>query len=105
MPFLIQWLAFACITTPPLPLLGCWTTLMHNVLPISILTPTTEMAWRRSFGMIRGYSLFQFTSLGSIYFQGPDMRTRLVAQMRLALPDRKSTRLNSSHVSISYAVF
>src|SRR5439155_25365425 len=25
--------------------------------------------------------------------------------MRLALPDRKSTRLNSSHVAISYAVF
>src|SRR5699024_5082467 len=34
----------------------------------------------------REYSLFQFPSLGSIYFQGPDMRTRLVAQMRLALP-------------------
>src|SRR5699024_11259369 len=31
--------------------------------------------------------------------------SRLVADVREALLDRKSTRLNSSHVSISYAVF
>src|SRR5437868_11137346 len=32
-------------------------------------------------------------------------RPFLFAHQALALPDRKSTRLNSSHVSISYAVF
>src|SRR5439155_25385178 len=31
--------------------------------------------------------------------------TMTVAELRAALEDRKSTRLNSSHVAISYAVF
>src|SRR5699024_12450511 len=38
---------------------------------------------------------------------GVEDPAELLAQTRLSLagPDRKSTRLNSSHVSISYAVF
>src|SRR5207249_5027256 len=38
----------------------------------------------------------------------PDVRSRLVPRhrmFRIQITDRKSTRLNSSHVSISYAVF
>src|SRR5690606_41813749 len=36
----------------------------------------------------------------------PVITARIVAAMRAAVrPDRKSTRLNSSHVKISYAVF
>src|SRR5256885_10559385 len=38
----------------------------------------------------------------------PALRNRewaLISQVSLVLPDRKSTRLNSSHLVISYAVF
>src|SRR5438477_9722543 len=59
-------------------------------------------------------TLFPYTTL----FRSRSNRRRLVEQIGLAgaalvplynreivLPDRKSTRLNSSHMSISYAVF
>src|SRR5437868_12804657 len=35
----------------------------------------------------------------------PEINDRRFARFRIGNPDRKSTRLNSSHVSISYAVF
>src|SRR5690606_41796953 len=35
----------------------------------------------------------------------PGLRDRLVLQSKVGIRDRKSTRLNSSHVKISYAVF
>src|SRR5256885_3322653 len=35
----------------------------------------------------------------------PERRCELLAQISLLSPDRKSTRLNSSHLVISYAVF
>src|SRR3989442_9531140 len=35
----------------------------------------------------------------------PPLEARTVYAMALAISDRKSTRLNSSHVRISYAVF
>src|SRR5256885_10170898 len=37
--------------------------------------------------------------------RAPDMKLRLTLTQRLSLVDRKSTRLNSSHLVISYAVF
>src|SRR5437868_11324567 len=56
-------------------------------------------------------TLFPYTTLfrsrgrhGShrVWFRGAARQRR---EVRRASPDRKSTRLNSSHVSISYAVF
>src|SRR5690625_6566851 len=43
----------------------------------------------------------------SITFDGPAAETEVDAQLQMfqAAGDRKSTRLNSSHVAISYAVF
>src|SRR5690606_41107619 len=38
-------------------------------------------------------------------FVGAGARAQLLAERRAAFADRKSTRLNSSHVKISYAVF
>src|SRR3989442_16036908 len=62
-------------------------------------------------------TLFPYTTLfrsicdldrGVGVFDGPPRRRRQVlqgAQGSVECPDRKSTRLNSSHVRISYAVF
>src|SRR5437660_5088270 len=59
-----------------------YTLSLHDALPISLARPQA-MACRRA-----------------------DWRARLQAAIRRADPeDRKSTRLNSSHVAISYAVF
>src|SRR5699024_11268476 len=43
------------------------------------------------------------TNLAKVYEQAPEVAT-LVKEI-IVMGDRKSTRLNSSHVSISYAVF
>src|SRR5437773_9461838 len=45
-----------------------------------------------------GLAMFTIPELWSIYFSIP-------IKLLLALADRKSTRLNSSHITISYAVF
>src|SRR2546426_12817280 len=63
-----------------------YTLSLHDALPISTrrkTTPPTVMEVLRRYLSIRG---------------SPDRETRRA-------PDRKSTRLNSSHLVISYAVF
>src|SRR5438067_10505101 len=61
-----------------------YTLSLHDALPISLDGNGAELALR---------------------FQGhPEVREDLRHRVRVA-EDRKSTRLNSSHVSISYAVF
>src|SRR6266511_5147972 len=51
-------------------------------------------------------TLFPYTTLfRSLWRAGPRPRTRPCATRRRRRRDRKSTRLNSSHVKISYAVF
>src|ERR1035441_10983624 len=69
---------------------------------IGSLAPT-----RKSAGVLLGY-LAQWVDIG---FEGPQLIKSLLPRFpkdsRAALPllDRKSTRLNSSHLGISYAVF
>src|SRR5690625_7084792 len=48
-----------------------------------------------------------FTNVGSIQNRGIEllMETRVINSDSFQWTDRKSTRLNSSHVAISYAVF
>src|SRR5438067_13135077 len=50
-------------------------------------------------------TLFRSPRVPDLRDAGPIGQELRHAQRRGALPDRKSTRLNSSHVSISYAVF
>src|SRR5436309_9765941 len=69
-----------------------YTLSLHDALPISIL----ETA--RTLGI----------NLGAVHFRGDGMTVdalELLVDMIREARDRKSTRLNSSHVKISYAVF
>src|SRR3712207_7047970 len=66
-----------------------YTLSLHDALPIS---PLPTWSPRRSTGRRRGAA-------------GRPARRRRSARRRAAARDRKSTRLNSSHANISYAVF
>src|SRR5690242_21447799 len=77
---------------------------LHDALPISgslllnlegPLAP--RLSWRGGFGVIRYWPADQ----EGIFLRGGTSRFLAGAGME----DRKSTRLNSSHMSISYAVF
>src|SRR5699024_4584122 len=83
--------------------LKCWKT-----MPISLRT------WRRCFSLARAilpfFSIFHKFVPSTII--SPEVGSSRVINIRIIVvlpdpdgPDRKSTRLNSSHVSISYAVF
>src|SRR5690349_23730334 len=85
-----------------------------------------NVVWKRtdcSFTRIRRpqlSTLFPYTTLFRSIFEKPEMKLRVLNSMidqqlllkanddlglRVSNQDRKSTRLNSSHVEISYAVF
>src|SRR5205807_9220728 len=96
--------------TPPLHTLS-----LHDALPISLSVPSVKIehvdlrlasipgegtnARRRTDGII-GYDLL----CGSVVTVDYHAR-RLTVTTPTAFRDRKSTRLNSSHLVISYAVF
>src|SRR5574337_14284 len=75
---------------------------------VLVLTPTRELA-NQVTDAVKTYGKFMRVRSGAIlggmpYFE----QQRLLSQpvdLIVATPDRKSTRLNSSHHSISYAVF
>src|SRR5699024_11731122 len=71
-------LFFFTATPPP----AIYTLSLHDALPILTISPSTRPTWTPPMGPFQGISDTAVTS-----------------------EDRKSTRLNSSHVSISYAVF
>src|SRR5207249_9978763 len=89
---------------PPFP----YTTLFRSFAPLQ--TPAPERLQRRA--VSRAFADFQRDDFGVEnvgHDLTPDLRLRPAAGranlFRLDTQDRKSTRLNSSHVSISYAVF
>src|SRR5256885_3468859 len=88
------------IRRPPRSTLFPYTTLFrsagHERLPMGILFPD-EQAMPNS-------SLAHYLALAKTEFGTPDSRYFLTPD-GLDMPDRKSTRLNSSHLVISYAVF
>src|SRR5471032_3545937 len=52
-------------------------------------------------------TLFPYTTLfrSQLWARSPTLPPNSCRERRRARPDRKSTRLNSSHITISYAVF
>src|SRR5690625_6115086 len=82
---------------------------LHDALPISTLTPKTPH--RAVQGLFRPRP-FQIPpqarregAIGGVNSPGSLARVVLAAEDLEVREDRKSTRLNSSHVAISYAVF
>src|SRR5207249_11122052 len=73
---------------------------LHDALPIFLSTPRRPVKLRRRRAATRSFRL-RPTSIcrSSLRSIGRSRKERVAAR------DRKSTRLNSSHVSISYAVF
>src|SRR5690349_23507719 len=83
-------------TGPPPP--EIYTLSLHDALPISAVSPRKERAPRpRAAGALHALEPFMLTKR---VISCLDVRDG-----KLAKRDRKSTRLNSSHVEISYAVF
>src|SRR5207249_7428232 len=95
------------IFTPPAPT-QLSTLSLHDALPISSIdvpgTASAAGAWdlyhsiKRSVSSVEMYA--PCTRNGSLFPGGKNNMSPLPSSV-----DRKSTRLNSSHVSISYAVF
>src|SRR5207253_8159276 len=100
-------------TTPPLYPLP-----LHDALPISPPKPPAKAATRRFFlfsilGSWMSLAWITFTAsmvgmlLGTVRFLFPNVLSEPPSSFKAGdiNGDRKSTRLNSSHVAISYAVF
>src|SRR5207249_10591218 len=86
---------------PPISTLFPYTTLFRSPFRVAF---ETDRRLRDVFREIGGIELLelQIDLPGDIRLQGHARRSHQFAAVQL---DRKSTRLNSSHVSISYAVF
>src|SRR5947208_2213172 len=96
---------------PPLPPLFPYTTLFRS----SISRPALRPYWIWIPAAVSTPSIFATRSM-RVYFKGRECRssvnrsinepaTTILTTNRCAFSDRKSTRLNSSHQIISYAVF
>src|SRR5699024_11861164 len=93
--------------------------LLHSFLLLPLLSPYTTLFRSPALHLLQFnifaqiiFLLFRNCFLGSVLsFQSPGRLFRdlqfgtVIAYHVIAFLDRKSTRLNSSHVSISYAVF
>src|SRR3712207_7908552 len=89
---------FLMIRRPPRSTLFPYTTLFRSIVRGLFLGMTRKQMEQRI------DDIADFTELGD--FLHMPLRTYSTGmRIRLALGDRKSTRLNSSHANISYAVF
>src|SRR3712207_7531638 len=81
-----------------------YTLSLHDALPISVAGPGPECRPRRDPGPARGLvRRARRTQAAPAGRRGPALGRSV--DRRTARTDRKSTRLNSSHANISYAVF
>src|SRR5690242_21422240 len=90
-----------CLVTGPSPA-GVYTLSLHDALPISGKAPAGVARAAAAKGIpcvaVSGRCQLSSVDLAAAGFSAAYALTDLE-------PDRKSTRLNSSHMSISYAVF
>src|SRR5690606_41908494 len=84
---------------------------LHDALPISMLRASSFSFLDGGFGTGLGFGVLGGNSVADIGNE-TTIPCRALASLkfwfrsrRMPGPDRKSTRLNSSHVKISYAVF
>src|SRR5690606_41713225 len=103
---------FAMTRPPPLSTLLPYTTLFrsfdalagvaqHNALP-----PRPALVQYRHQPFAHGCARVLIVGIAGIVDRRPVAeREKLIGLLKYDGPDRKSTRLNSSHVKISYAVF
>src|SRR3712207_8889876 len=87
------------IRRPPRSTLFPYTTLFRSILDGSL--PSRAREFR---GLRRVLFRLALRSVDEFVVPGPELRSWLVEEAG-ARQDRKSTRLNSSHANISYAVF
>src|SRR5260221_8776001 len=70
-----------------------------------LYTRISCMVLTSSFGIIHTNGLHHSLELSALTGECPCSQRKVCTISRVAFPDRKSTRLNSSHTVISYAVF
>src|SRR2546430_8079982 len=80
------------IRRPPRSTLFPYTTLFRSMLGVSGLALAFGLSWL-------------VWILGTLFYEGGYALARAALYFEMTPPDRKSTRLNSSHSQISYAVF
>src|SRR5690349_24255405 len=91
------------IRRPPRSTLFPYTTLFRSLASsLGVSRRRLERAFRRELG-ISPKRYARILRLNAVLASAVDAERARITQ--LALEDRKSTRLNSSHVEISYAVF
>src|SRR5207249_12258488 len=92
------------VPPPPTSTLFPYTTLFRSLLPLMITAPAEGLAVRWT--VICTEPEPPAGTVPTVQATTPfDRAPPEVADTKLVSGDRKSTRLNSSHVSISYAVF
>src|SRR5207253_9383131 len=95
-------LLYIFFTCKPPATTEIYTLSLHDALPISSPVPNGSEQAKQSGIFGRG---FNFLSLGFVQFLICGLIFELYRLSEQTGRDRKSTRLNSSHVAISYAVF
>src|SRR5207253_9973287 len=89
-------------TRPATPYI--YTLSLHDALPISTRA-VCEMRLAEVSDQLDNYQLHPGVIDSCFQLLGLSLPHEEIARMQLVVIDRKSTRLNSSHVAISYAVF
>src|SRR5260221_4992797 len=86
------------IRRPPRSTLFPYTTLFRSHLVLTRI-------WSISFFVLPSFEYHDMRWMSLRLYQEPAIRSTFFLQIARNLSDRKSTRLNSSHTVISYAVF
>src|SRR3712207_8115563 len=94
------------IRRPPRSTLFPYTTLFRSLVPVLALGEGTSVAVGHLYGAGRPRQMAGVAATSAALGLGYMALVTLLGALRLRpLLDRKSTRLNSSHANISYAVF